>query len=69
MTCRRKYTCSLIAIDFYRRTRSVDTVMRYQASFLVAQVSPKAEPPVCRFQNFGKAQYAAKLRDKVRCSS
>ena len=34
-----------------------------------AQVSPRAEPPVCRFQNFGKAQYAAKLREKVRRSA
>ena len=29
------------------------------------EVQPRAVPPVCRFQNFGKAQYAAKLREKV----
>lgn len=34
----------------------------------LVEVSPRAEPPVCRFQNFGKAQYAAKLREKVRRS-
>ena len=35
----------------------------------LVEVQPRAVPPVCRFQNFGKAQYAAKLREKARRSS
>ena len=31
----------------------------------LVEVQPRAEPPVCRLQDFGKAQYAAKLREKV----
>ena len=32
----------------------------------LVEVSPLAKPPVCRLQDFNKAKYAAKLREKVR---
>ena len=31
----------------------------------LVEVSPLAEPPVCRLQDYNKAKYAAKLREKV----
>ena len=32
----------------------------------LVEVSPLANPPVCRLQDYNKAKYAAKLREKVR---
>ena len=31
----------------------------------LVEVSPQASPPVCRLQDYNKAKYAAKLREKV----
>ena len=31
----------------------------------LVEVSPQANPPVCRLQDYNKAKYAAKLREKV----
>ena len=31
----------------------------------LVEVSPQASPPVCRLQDYNKAVYAAKLREKV----
>ncbi len=31
----------------------------------LVEVSPLANPPVCRLQDYNKAKYAAKLREKV----
>ena len=33
----------------------------------LVEVSPQANPPVCRLQDYNKAKYAAKLREKVGC--
>ena len=35
----------------------------------LVEVSPQASPPVCRLQDYNKAKYAAKLREKVVSSS
>ena len=35
----------------------------------LVEVSPQASPPVCRLQDYNKAKYAAKLREKVRSPS